>query len=77
MKKDDPVVHCLLTFFQNLETVGVPKREKQTYSPANVFLHKGFRVDYKHMLMHALTTIPPVEGDNSQWSPYSQAKSES
>lgn len=28
MKKDDPVVHCLLTFFQNLETVGVPKKEK-------------------------------------------------
>lgn len=52
MKKDDPVVHCLLIFFQNLETVGVPKKEKQTSSPANVFLHKGFRVDYKHMRMH-------------------------
>lgn len=83
MKKNEPLVHCLLTFFQNLETVGETKQGKETSSPANVFLHKGFRFDYKHMQSrahtHTLThtSIPPVEADIFQGSYCSKAISES
>lgn len=41
MKKDDPVVHCLLTFFQNLETVGVPKRKNKLIPQHMSFFTRG------------------------------------
>lgn len=59
MGKDDPLVHCVLTLFPKLRNCRT-QTGKKTSSPANVFLHKEFRYDYKHMCTHTHTHITQV-----------------